>query len=90
MSPMKLQEPQGLPPQRGIVDHTICLTAYPKCQRCNRLFVPEYEGLKRQCTDLFKQGLARVSNSPYVAPLVMVRKLDGSFQVCMCRLHSIE
>ena len=48
------QEPQELPPHRGIFDHKIRLTAYPKRQRRNRLSVPEYEEIKRQCTDLFK------------------------------------
>jgi hypothetical protein len=43
-------EPQGLPPHRGTFDHKIRLTAYPKRQRRNRLSVPEYEELKRQCT----------------------------------------
>ena len=33
------QEPQGLPPHRGIFDHTIRLTAYPKRQRRNHLSV---------------------------------------------------
>ena len=51
------QKPQGLPPHRGIFDHKIRHTAYPKRQRRNRLSVPEYEDLKRQCTDHFKQGL---------------------------------
>ena len=77
------QELQGLPPHREIFDHKIRLTAYPKRHRRNRLSVPEYEKLKRQCTDLFKQGLVRVSNSPYHAPIVMVRKLDGSIRVCV-------
>ena len=40
-------EPQGLPPHRGIFDHKIRLTAYPKRHGRNRLFVPEYEELKR-------------------------------------------
>ncbi len=77
------QEPQGLPPQRGIFDHTYRLTAYPKPQRRNRLSVTEYEKLKRQCTDLFKQGFVRVSNSPYAAPISMVWKLDDSIRVCV-------
>ena len=61
----------------------IRLSASPKRQRRNRLSVPEFEELKRQCTDLFKQGLVRVSNSPYAAPIVMVRKTDGSSRVCV-------
>jgi hypothetical protein len=77
------QEPQGLPPHRGIFDHKTRLTVYPKRQRRNRLSVPEFEELKRQCNGLFKQGLVRVSNSPYVAPIVMVRKADGSIRVCV-------
>ncbi len=52
------QEPQGLPPHRGIFDHTIRLTGFPKRQRRNRLSVPEYEELKRQCTHLFKTGIS--------------------------------
>jgi hypothetical protein len=77
------QEPQGLPPHRWIFDHTIRLTGYPKRQRRNRLSVPEYEELKRQCIDLFKQGLVRVSNSPYALPIVITRKSGGSIRVCV-------
>jgi len=78
-----IQEPQGLPSHRGIFDHNIYFSAYPKRQRRNRLYVTDYEELKRQCTDLFKQGLVRVSNSPYVAPINTVWKLDGLIRVCV-------
>jgi len=76
------QEPQGLPPHRGIFDHKIRLTAYPKRQRRNRLSAPEHEELKRQSTNLFQQGLICVSNNSYVAPIVMVRKPDGFVRIC--------
>jgi len=33
--------------------------------------------------DLFKHGLGRVSNSPYAAPIVMVRKRDASIRTCV-------
>ena len=77
------EEPQGLPPHRGHLDHKVKLTGYPPRQRRNRLSVPEYEELKRQCTELFKEGKVRVSKSPYAAPIVMVRKSDGSIRVCI-------
>ena len=44
------------------------------------------EKLKRQCTELFKEGKFRVSKSPYADPSVMVRKSDSSIRVCIdCR-----
>ena len=76
-------EPQGLPPHRGHLDHKVKLTSYPPRQRRNRLSMPEYEELKRQCTELFKEGKVRISRSPYAAPIVMVRKSDGSIRVCI-------
>jgi hypothetical protein len=77
------EEPQGLPPHRGHLDHKVTLTGYPPRQRRNRLSVPEYEELKRQCTELLKEGKVRISKSPYAAPIVMVRKSDGSIRVCI-------
>jgi hypothetical protein len=59
------------------------LTGYPPRQRRNILLVLEYEGLERQCAELFKEGKVRVSSSPYAAPNVMVRKSDCSIIVCI-------
>jgi hypothetical protein len=76
------------PSCKGFLSFFLHLTAYTKRQRLNRLYVPKYEELERQCTDLFIKGLIRVSNSPYIAPTFMVLKLDGSIRVFMCRLKS--
>ena len=84
------KEPQGLPPHRRHLDHTVKLTGYPPRQRRNILSVLEYEELKRQCTELFKEGKVRVSKSPYVASIVMVRKSDGSIRVCIDYCAIIE
>ena len=77
------EEPKELPLHRGHLDDTVKLTGYPPRHRKNRLSVPEYEELKRQCTKLFKEGKVRVSKSQYVAPIVMFRKSNGSIQVCI-------
>ncbi len=45
--------------------------------------MPAYEELKRQCIELFKEGKFRVSSNPYVAQIVMVRKLDGLIRFCI-------
>ena len=77
------EDPQGLPPSRGELDHKIRLAGFPKRQRRNRFFVLEYEELKRQWTDLFQKGKVKVSSSPYAAPIVMVRKHDGLLRMCI-------
>jgi hypothetical protein len=77
------KEPLGQPPHRRYLDHKVKLTGYSPRQRKNILSVLEYEELKRQCTKLFKEGKVRVSKSPYAAPIVLVRKLDGSIRVCI-------
>ena len=73
----------GLPPSRGIYDHKIQFTNEPRRQRRNRLSVPEFEELKRQCIEYFSQGRVRISNSPYAAPIILVRKPDGSMRLCI-------
>jgi hypothetical protein len=50
------QESEGLPSHRDMLDHTIKLNCYPPRQRRKRLCVPECEELKRQRTELFRQG----------------------------------
>ncbi len=59
------------------------LFGYPPRQRRNRLSAPEYKELKRQCTELFKEGKVRVSSNPYDVPIVMVRKSDSWIRVCI-------
>ena len=74
---------KGLPPHRGKYDHKVKLTGTPRRQRRNRLSVPEFEELKKQCTDLFEQGRVRISDSPYAAPIILERKPDGSMRMCI-------
>ena len=73
----------GLPPKRPGFDHHIEFTEEPKRQRRNRLSAPQYEELVRQCKEYFQQGRVRVSNSPYAAPIILVKKPDGSMRLCI-------
>jgi hypothetical protein len=77
------EEPQGLPSHQGHLDHKVKLIGYPPRQRRNILSLTEYDELNRQCTEFFKEGEIRVSSSEYAAPIVMVRKSDGSIRLCI-------
>jgi hypothetical protein len=81
------KDPQGVSPHRGICDHRTRLIAYSKRWRRFRMSVLEFEELKRQCTNLFKQGSVRVSNSPYVARIVVARKLMDQFEYVSMTKH---
>jgi len=58
------EEPQGLSPHRGHLDHKVKLAGYPPRRRRNRRSMPECEELKRQCTKPFKEGKVLISSSP--------------------------
>ena len=77
------QDFKGLPPDRGPWNHKIRLTGTPRRQRRNRLSPPEFAELKKQCTELLSQGRVQISNSPYAAPIILVRKPDNSMRLCI-------
>jgi hypothetical protein len=62
--------PRGLPPARAM-DHRIHLRPY----RYSQLLKDEIE---RQCDDMLQQGLIRQSTSPFLSPVLLVRKKDKS------------
>ena len=74
---------KGLPPDRGKYNHKIKLTGTPRRQRRSRLSPPEFAELKKQCTDLLQEGRVQISSSPYAAPIILVRKPDGSMRMCI-------
>lgn len=77
--------PSELPPSRAGVDHAIRLVpnAQIPYKRPYRLSHAENLELQRQVADLLAKGLITPSNSPYAAPVLFVRKKDGTFRMCI-------
>mgnify|MGYP002655008431 CR=1 FL=1 len=78
-----LQEPHHMPPSRSC-DHPIDLTSdqIPPSYM-PRLSPAELEELRRQLDDYLERGWIRPSSSPYGAPILFVRKKDGSLRMCI-------
>ena len=76
--------PTELPPKRD-VDHKIDIEpgVPPPCRQPYRMSPGELDELKKQLQDLIDNGLIRPSSSPYGAPVLFVKKKDGSMRLCV-------
>ena len=76
--------PSGLPPQRAI-DHRIELEpgSLPVGRPVYRMSPTELDEVKRQLDELLSKGFIRPSVSPYGAPILFVKKKDGSMRMCI-------
>jgi RNase H-like domain found in reverse transcriptase/Reverse transcriptase (RNA-dependent DNA polymerase)/Integrase zinc binding domain/Chromo (CHRromatin Organisation MOdifier) domain/gag-polyprotein putative aspartyl protease len=76
--------PHGVPPERE-VDHRIELEsgATPTAKPMYRMSQNELEELRKQLDELIENGFIRLSRSPYAAPVIFVRKKDGSMRLCV-------
>ena len=74
----------GLAPDRGI---EFCIELIPGTAPISRapyrLAPAELKELKAQLEELIKKGLIRPSHSPWGAPVLFVRKTDGSLRLCI-------
>jgi len=78
------EELPGMPPERD-VEFSIDLVpgTAPIAKRPYRMAVPELEELKKQLGELRKKGYIRPSASPWGAPVLFVKKKDGSMRLCI-------
>jgi hypothetical protein len=79
--------PPGLPPNRGI-EHQIDLIPGARLpnRAAYRTNTEETKEIQRQVQDLLDRGHIRESFSPYVVPVILVSKKDGSWRMCIdCR-----
>lgn len=77
--------PQGLPPQRKQFDHKI-----PLKEGTNAINLTPYRYSTVQKTvieemiqEMLDQGVIRPSSSPFAAPIVLVKKKDGGWRMCI-------
>ena len=76
--------PEGLPPKRG-VDHRIELKpgSSPTSRPTFRMSPSELDELKKQLSELSDLGFIQPSKSPFGAPVLFVKKKDGSMRMCV-------
>src|SRR5579859_7139182 len=76
--------PPGKPPERKVV-HEIPLepNATPQFRGIFRLSQLELQELRKQLSELLRDGKISPSTSPYGAPVLFVKKKDGSLRMCI-------
>jgi hypothetical protein len=79
-----LEEIPGLPPRRDI-DFSIELApgAVPMSRTPYRMSMPELVELKLQLKEMMDKGYIRPSVSPWGAPVLFVKKKDGTLRLCI-------
>ncbi|GJW03457.1 putative nucleotidyltransferase, ribonuclease H [Tanacetum coccineum] len=74
----------GLPPTRQVEFHIELITrAAPVARAPYRLAPAEMKELAEQLKELSDKGFIRPSSSPWGAPILFVKKKDGSFRMCI-------
>jgi len=76
--------PDHPPPERE-VDHRIDLVegATPVARPYYRLSYSEMDELKKQLDESLQKGLIQPSKSPWAAPVLFVKKKDGTMRMCI-------
>ena len=79
-----LQEPKGLPPKKEII-HDIILQQDAPLPNIGmyRLLALENAEIKKHVQESLEKGFIRPSTSPCGSPIVLVRKKDGSWRMCI-------
>jgi hypothetical protein len=78
------QDPTGLPPQRQW-PHCICLLpgTAPVAVRPYRYAHLQKVELEKQCARMLVQGVIRPSSSAFSAPVILIKKADDSWRLCV-------
>ncbi|XP_056850923.1 uncharacterized protein LOC108825184 [Raphanus sativus] len=78
-------EPSTLPPYRAGFNHKIPLEAgsNPVNLRPYRYSSIQKDSIDKMIQDMLSQGIIQYSASPYASPIVLVKKKDGSWRLCV-------
>ncbi|GMI77908.1 hypothetical protein HRI_001460100 [Hibiscus trionum] len=78
------EEPKGLPPDRGH-EHKIELVDERVAVKVKPYRHPAYQKdeIERLIGEMLESGVIRNSNSPFSSPIVMVKKKDGGWRMCV-------
>nr|GFA93688.1 putative reverse transcriptase domain, aspartic peptidase domain protein [Tanacetum cinerariifolium] len=82
----------GIPPVREVeFNIKLILGAEPISKALYRMALIELKELKDQLQELLERGFIRPSVSPWGAPVLFVKKKDGSMRLCIdyCELNKI-
>jgi hypothetical protein len=81
---MVFSTPQGLPPSRGVHDHSIPLVPGilpPNIRPYHHPFSQKNE-IEKMVQEILTAGIIHPSTSPYSSPVVMVLKKEGYWRMC--------
>ncbi|KAL0332799.1 UNVERIFIED_CONTAM: Transposon Ty3-G Gag-Pol polyprotein [Sesamum calycinum] len=78
------QEPRTLPPER-IIKHHIELVpdAIPKKQHPYRYAYGQKTEIERIVREMLESGIIRTSQSSFASPVLLVKKTDGGWRLCV-------
>lgn len=83
--PEVFSESKELPSLRKNHNHKIQLVegAYPKNQRPYRCAIHQKNKIDKMVEELLAKGTIQDRSSPYASPVVLVKKKDGSWRLCV-------
>ncbi|GJP63968.1 hypothetical protein CLOP_g20991, partial [Closterium sp. NIES-67] len=72
-------------PSKGAIDHHISLlpVSEPTLRATYWMSAAELQEVQKQLEELLEKGFIRVSSSPYAAPILFVKKTNGSMRICI-------
>lgn len=77
------QTPHGLPPRRSHDHHIPLSTSVPINVRPYRYSHSQKSEIETQVSVMLDEGIVRPSQSPYASPVLLVKKHDGTWRLCV-------